>query len=59
MRQRKPWSRAFSSAALKEYKTIVEKRTRQLVSCLEDLVRKPGRKNSAVLDMAAWFSYFT
>ncbi|KAH9983064.1 high nitrogen upregulated cytochrome P450 monooxygenase 2 [Russula compacta] len=59
MHQRKPWNRAFSSAALKEYEIIVAKRTRQLVSCLENLVQGSDRKQGAILDMASWLSYFT
>ncbi|KAH9971364.1 high nitrogen upregulated cytochrome P450 monooxygenase 2, partial [Lactifluus volemus] len=58
MNHRKRWDRGFSSAALKEYEVIVAKRSRQLVSCLEDNVRGSGQK-AAVLDMAAWMSYFT
>jgi len=57
--QRKPWNRAFSSAALKEYEVTVAKRTRQLLGCLENLALESDRKDGAVLDMAAWFNYFT
>ena len=59
MHQRKPWDRAFSSPALKEYEETLAKRARQLISCLEDRVngsdpsQKPG-----VVDISAWFSYF-
>ncbi|KAI9462028.1 high nitrogen upregulated cytochrome P450 monooxygenase 2 [Russula earlei] len=56
--QRKPWNRALSSVALKEYEAIVAKRTRQLASCLENLVHRSGHKDGTALDMAAWFSYF-
>jgi cytochrome P450 len=59
MRQRKPWNRAFSSAALKDYEVIVAKRTRQLIGCLDDLVHGSSRKKGAVLDIGAWLSYFT
>jgi cytochrome P450 len=58
MHQRKPWNRAFSSTALKEYEVILAKRTRQLVSCLEDRVNASDQKPGVVLDMAAWFGYF-
>jgi cytochrome P450 len=59
MHQRKPWNRAFSSAALKEYEIIVAKRTRQLLGRLENSVLESDRKDGAVLDMTKWFSYFS
>ncbi|KAH9026090.1 high nitrogen upregulated cytochrome P450 monooxygenase 2 [Lactarius hengduanensis] len=59
MNQRKPWSRAFSSAAVKEYEVFAAKRTRQLLGCIEDAVHQSGEKKGVVLDMAAWFNYFT
>ncbi|KAI0306837.1 high nitrogen upregulated cytochrome P450 monooxygenase 2 [Multifurca ochricompacta] len=59
MHQRKPWNRAFSSTALKEYESIVAKRIRQLVGCLEDRVHSSDQKEGAVLDMAQWMNYFT
>jgi cytochrome P450 len=59
MEQRKPWTRAFSSAAMKEYEIIVAKRIRQLVGCLEDLIEKSDGKANAVVDMARWLKYFT
>ena len=59
MHQRKPWNRAFSSAALKEYEVIVAKRTRQLIGCLENLVHGSDHKEGAVLNVAAWLNYFT
>lgn len=58
MHQRKPWNRAFSSTALKEYEEILATRARQLVSCLEDRVNESDQKASTVLDVAVWFSYF-
>jgi cytochrome P450 len=58
MQQRKPWNRAFSSTAVKEYEVIVAKRTRQLIGCLDNLVRGSDRKEG-VLDVAAWLTYFT
>ena len=57
--QRKPWNRAFSSTALKEYEVIMAKRTRQLIDCLESLVRGSDRNEGVVLDVAAWLNYFT
>ena len=62
MQQRKPWHRAFSSTAVKEYEVIVAKRCRQLIGCLESLVRgsdRKDRKEGVVLDVAAWLNYFT
>jgi len=59
MRQRKPWNRAFSSTAMKEYEVIMAKRARQLIDCLENLVQGSGRTDGAVLDMATWLNYFT
>jgi cytochrome P450 len=58
MQQRKPWNRAFSSTAVKEYEVIVAKRTRQLIGCLDNLVRGSDRKEK-VLDVATWLNYFT
>ena len=52
-RRRKPWNRAFSSAALKEYQPIVAKRVSQLVDLL-------GRQTDGkAVDLAQWISYFT
>ncbi|KAI0281341.1 high nitrogen upregulated cytochrome P450 monooxygenase 2 [Russula brevipes] len=59
LRQRKPWNRAFSSAALKDYEVIVAKRTRQLIGCLDDLVHGSSRKEGAVLDIGAWMNYYS
>ena len=62
MQLRKPWNRAFSSAAMKEYEVIVAKRAkrvRQLVGCLEDLIERSDGKANAVVDMARWLKYFT
>jgi cytochrome P450 len=59
MHQRKPWNRAFSSTALKEYEVILARRSRQLIGCLENLVRDSARKEGAQLDIATWLSYFT
>ncbi|KAI9446339.1 high nitrogen upregulated cytochrome P450 monooxygenase 2 [Lactarius indigo] len=58
MHQRKPWNRAFSSTAVKEYETIVAKRIRQLVGCLEAMIQRSDQKASAVVDMAEWLKYF-
>ncbi|SRR6266404_864849 len=58
MHQRKPWNRAFSSVALKEYEGFLAKRARQLLSCIEDRIHRSDQKDGVVLDMAEWFSYF-
>jgi cytochrome P450 len=59
MHQRKPWTRAFSSTALKEYEIIVAKRVRQLVGCLEDMIERSDEKANAVVDMTQWLRYFS
>ena len=58
MQERKPWARAFSSTAMKEYEIIVAKRVRQLVGCLEDVIERSDEKASAVVDMTQWLKYF-
>ena len=58
MQQRKPWTQAFSSTAMKEYEGIVANRIRQLLGCLENLVHGSARKEGASLDVAAWLRYF-
>ena len=58
MHQRKPWNRAFSSTALKEYEILVAKRVRQLVECLEDMIERSDEKKYAVVDMTQWLKYF-
>ncbi len=49
-RRRKPWNRAFSTAALKEYQPIVTRRTAQLI---EGLMGEVG-----TTDLAKWISYY-
>ena len=56
--QRKPWNRAFSSTAMKEYEILVAKRVRQLVGCLENMIGRSDEKASAVVDMTLWLKYF-
>ena len=58
MEQRKPWNRAFSSAAMKEYEIIVAMRIRQLAGCLEGMIERSSEKANAVVDMTLWFKYF-
>ena len=59
MHRRKPWNRAFSSTAIKEYEHIVANRIRQLVNCLENSVHGSSPEEGALLDIAAWLNYFT
>ena len=58
MEERKPWNRAFSSTAMKEYEVLVAKRVRQLVGCLEDMIEKSDKKTNAMVDMTQWLKYF-
>ena len=58
MEHRKPWNRAFSSAAVKEYEIIVASRVRQLVGCLEDMIKNSGEKANVVVDMTRWMRFF-
>jgi hypothetical protein len=58
MQERKPWNRAFSSTALKEYEIIVAKRVRQLLGCLDDMIEKSDEKANAVVDMTQWLKFF-
>lgn len=48
--RRKPWSRAFSTAALKEYQPVAVKRAAQLLSRLST--------EHGITDLAQWISYF-
>ena len=48
--RRKPWSRAFSTAALKEYHPVAIKRAAQLLAHLKN--------EHGVTDLAQWISYF-
>ncbi|KAI9447482.1 high nitrogen upregulated cytochrome P450 monooxygenase 2 [Lactarius indigo] len=59
MHQRKPWNRAFSSVAMKEYEIIVAKRVRQLVGCLDDMVQRSDQEADTVMDINRWLRYFT
>ena len=51
LRRRRPWARAFTSTAVKDYSVLVAKRTRQLVSRLEQL--------EGVVHLDKWIDYFT
>ena len=43
---------------MKEYEIIVEKRVRQLVGCLEDVIERSDDKANTVVDMTQWLQYF-
>ena len=43
---------------MKEYETIVAKRVRQLVGCLEDIIKRSDEKANAVVDMTQWMKYY-
>ncbi|PPR03076.1 hypothetical protein CVT24_012389 [Panaeolus cyanescens] len=51
-RRRRPWTRAFSTPALKGYEEIVIKR------CLQ-LVERLAAQTTQTLDLGTWFSYFS
>ncbi|KAI0808336.1 cytochrome P450 [Fomes fomentarius] len=53
LRRRRPWNRAFSASALKEYEETIAGRARMLVSALE---RKALASQEVVL--GKWFNYF-
>ncbi len=53
LRRRRPWNRAFSASALKEYEETIAGRARMLVSALE---RKALASEEVVL--GKWFNYF-
>lgn len=50
LERRKPWARAFTPAALKEYQPMVAARARQLVEALG--------KQAGEVDIAKWVNYF-
>ncbi|CAL1706398.1 unnamed protein product [Somion occarium] len=50
-RRRRPWNRAFSTAALKEYEPLVAKRVNQLVGKIAS--------DKGVVDIAKFIGYFT
>ncbi|KAI0265058.1 high nitrogen upregulated cytochrome P450 monooxygenase 2 [Gloeopeniophorella convolvens] len=58
--RRRPWSRAFSSTALKEYEVIIAKRLRQLVDSIEnDIQRQQREKGRSLIDINKWLESFT
>jgi cytochrome P450 len=48
--RRRPWTRAFNSASVKDYEWIAARRTSQLIDALEATTR--------TVDLALWISYF-
>ncbi len=55
-RQRKPWNRAFSTSAVKDYEPVIAKRAIQLADALERVSEtQSGRRT---VDLSEWFGYF-
>ncbi|KAI0772249.1 cytochrome P450 [Irpex lacteus] len=50
-RRRRPWNRAFNSAAVKEYHPRLAHRVAQLADCLAN--------QNGVVDLSTWISWFT
>ncbi|KAI0065823.1 high nitrogen upregulated cytochrome P450 monooxygenase 2 [Artomyces pyxidatus] len=62
LRKRKPWNRAFTSAALKDYEVIINKRSQELIDRLEGMILKQssnGKDRKASVDMSMWLNYFS
>ena len=51
LHRRRPWARAFTSTAIKDYSILIEKRTRQLMSRLEE--------QHGVVRLDKWIDAFT
>lgn len=66
-RRRRPWTRAFSTSALKEYHPIIHKRVAQLTealahSCVSDVAngRTDAKAEKEVwTNLAQWVAFFT
>lgn len=54
-RQRKPWNRAFSTSAVKDYEPVVTKRVLQLADALEMAARA---EKCGSVNLSDWFGYF-
>lgn len=50
-KRRRPWNRAFSVAAVKEYQPLLQRRIAQLVE-------RVGR-DEGVVDLAQWIRYYS
>ncbi|KAH9990641.1 high nitrogen upregulated cytochrome P450 monooxygenase 2 [Russula compacta] len=58
-RKRKPWDRAFVGSAMSEYQVIIADRVRELVDCMDGIIRDAAReKRETQVDLCAWFDYF-
>ena len=51
-KRRRPWTRAFSTAALKEYQPLVAKRATQLTEALANTKGEPT-------NLTQWIAFFT
>ena len=51
-RRRRPWNRAFSSAALRDFEPAIQHRVHQLANAL---AARAGQR----IDFAEWVSFFT
>ena len=51
LRRRRPWNRAFSAAAIKEYEALIASRATQLIQVLE--------KQTGEVVIGRFFNYFT
>ena len=55
-RRRKRWNRAFNSAAVKDYETVVQRRALQLV---DELEKQSMKYDISSVNLAEWLSYFS
>ncbi len=51
LRRRRPWNRAFGSAAVKEYEPLIARRTRQLLDALS--------QQEGAVELGKWLNYFS
>ena len=51
-RRRRPWNRAFSGTALKEYNPMIQTRVQELGDAL-------AARRGQVVDLAEWIGFFT
>ena len=52
MRRRRPWNRAFNTAAMKEYTVFIRTHAQELSDAL-------ASRQGQVVDLAEWISFFT
>ncbi|KAH9990628.1 high nitrogen upregulated cytochrome P450 monooxygenase 2 [Russula compacta] len=56
---RQPWNRAFTGSALNEYQVIITDRVRELVDCMDGIIRDTAKERREMqVDLCAWFDYF-